>query len=125
MVSEQNGNINESTRIPITNLPSFNNNWDWNSMRPNSLKALIGGTQEAEVHLLTFRVDPVKRIYQATLKFVVKDDFGVSRNDALKFYNSIVPFTKGIRAMWILQHRRNYKPFVTVISKAYSISGSY
>ncbi|MCG2617458.1 hypothetical protein LZZ85_24380 [Terrimonas sp. NA20] len=43
----------------------------------------------------------------------------VSLSKGRKWY---LPYTKGIRAMWYLQHKKGYKPFVTLYQRQFDFS---
>ena len=70
-----------------------------------ALKAILGGTQGGEVHLLGMRLrDPVGCGYDLDLEIVVYDDFGVDDSDL--YWPALIKF-------WILQHERpGNRPFV-------------
>jgi hypothetical protein len=91
--------------LPEASMPSISFGF-WYSP---TLKAVIGGTQGLEVHILELTVDPAKRKYKMKLRFTICDNFGVDKTD-LRWYSA------GMSALWVLQHERSgYKPFVNEI----------
>lgn len=99
--------------------PSFP---EWNLSNPfvpNSLRTLIGGTQYAEMILSRYKYNPRTKSFSGRIKVTIMDDFGVSASDVKAAAN--IPFSKGIRSMWYLQHVRGYKPFRTVYKRQFDI----
>lgn len=104
------------------NTPYFSKWHASNFLEPNGLYTLIGGTQYGDIILDSYKYNRKTKKFNGLITVTVKDDFGVSASDVKKATASNAPLTKGIRAMWILQHKRNYKPFVTVYRRQFTIS---
>jgi RHS repeat-associated protein len=86
----------------------------------NSLKAIVGGTQYGNIILTKFTYDSKSGKFSGEINITIIDDFGVSKSDILKAKDT--PFSKGLRAMWYLQHVRGYKPFRTVFSRNFRMT---
>lgn len=104
------------------NMPSFR-------MSPFNMSETIaiGGIQEVEVTNLWLNQefgydywDGNGRIHakphSTTVKFQVllKDWFGVEEKDFTNFRPAALLDRRGLTAMWILQHQRGYRPFITI-----------
>jgi hypothetical protein len=80
----------------------------------------IGGTQGLSIKLISFRVDPVARVYDGYLEVTIYDDFGVGKIDL---------YAGPLIAFWILQHVKeipgNHRPFVNKIVVQTYIQGGY
>ena len=96
----------------LPNFPALSSN--------SSLKAIVGGTQYGNIMLTKFTYDSKSGKFSGKINITIKDDFGVSKSDVLKAANT--PFSKGIRAMWYLQHVRGFKPFKTVFSRNFRMT---
>ena len=101
-------------------LPAFPK-WELSSpFTPNSLYTLVGGTQYGCITLVKYKIDPLTNTFIGVINVTIKDDFGVSASDVKKAED--IPFSKGIRAMWYLQHIRGFKPFITVFGRYFKIT---
>jgi hypothetical protein len=105
----------------------------------SGLHSIVGGTQYASICLKTYSFDPLANHYQATCRITISDDFGVSSSDVLAanqqqaqlelalgiFYPGPIPnLVDGIKAFWILQHRRGYPSFIHKIQLTHTFDGS-
>ncbi len=101
-------------------LPSFPK-WEIsNPLSPNSLYTLIGGTQYGRITLVKYKYDARTKSFTGIINVTIMDDFGVSASDVKKAED--IWFSKGIRAMWYLQHIRGFKPYRTVFNRQFEIS---
>jgi hypothetical protein len=90
-----------------------------------ALHAVIGGQfQGAKVTLEAFTGDAAKATYKATLRYALRDHFGVDNSDTVfdGFHGS-----PGQKAFWVLQHRRHpgHNPYVTEVVITREITGSF
>jgi len=103
----------------IFSLPSFPK-WSIDDpFGPNSLYTLIHGFQYGEIRLNNYKYNRSTKMFKGRISVTLMDDFGVDANDVNKA--SSLPFSKGIRSMWYLQHIKGYKPFRTVYSRKFEI----
>jgi hypothetical protein len=79
--------------------------------RLSGLQILINDTEETEIKLLAYKTDLTTQTWIADVEVVILDHFGLDRHDALAFQGE----DRGFAAWWVLQHRRNYPPFITKI----------
>jgi len=114
------GDASKIESVPLPDLPQFNSIF-------GGLGIIVHGTQMAKIYIEEISVNRTSGNYYAVFNIQLFDDFGVSRKDVLKFQNKSVspPYTNGLQAWWILQHRRNYRPFVTRYSGTFMIEGNY
>lgn len=108
----RNGDIANFT-ISILERPNFDEKF-------SGLGITVHGIQKAQVFLNDYNIDKYGN-YNLTLGMKLYDDFGLSRDDVIYFQNKKVmgmhvPQLDGLKAWWILQHQRNYQPYVTVVS---------
>ena len=75
------------------------------------LQILINDTEQTQIKLLNFQIDPATQIWVADIEVTIYDHFGLDKHDALVYQGNHRAFA----AWWILQHKRNYKPFTTKI----------
>lgn len=74
------------------------------------MQILINDTEYTEIQLDDFHIDwDGKRI--AIVSVAIHDHFGLDKEDVLSYQYSQV----GFAAWWILQHKRAYVPFETII----------
>lgn len=85
-----------------------------------SLKTLIGGVQYGQITLDKYKYNPRTKKFSGQISVIMKDDFGVSAEDAHKA--RWIPESKGIRALWFLQHIRGFKPFLNIYQHKSNIS---
>ncbi len=93
-------------------LPSFPK-WE------NNLYTLIGGTQFGKISLSNYKFNSKTQSFRGRINVEILDDFGVSQSDVKKA--GVIPFSKGLRSMWYLQHVRGFRPFNTVYSRQFDI----
>lgn len=119
--------------VPVDNI-----SFDWGK-DGGFLKAVLGGTQGAELYMeqfdvpeATLFVDPVNGggfgFYGAKLRFVIHDDFGVDEDDI--YDNPVRDPLGSLRAFWVLQHERSvgttkYRPFVNTVFVDVDITGQF
>lgn len=114
-----NGNLSLYGKPQNFSLPSFSKWNAGNPLSPNSLYTLIGGTQYGDITLVKYKYNARTKSFTGRIKTTIMDDFGVSATDVKKASN--IPFSKGIRSMWYLQHVRGYKPFRNVYIRQFDI----
>ena len=95
----------------------------------SGLGIMVHGIQKSDVYLTNFNIDESGN-YKFSLQINMYDDFGLSKQDVMKFQNKNykripipVPHMDGLKAWWILQHQRNIQPFVTEINTSVSANG--
>jgi len=108
------GNYNEIS-LRINELPSFGKS-------DPQLLTLVGGTQQLDLFLNNITVNGNN--YSAEIGVNLIDTFGVDEADVIKPLASFVA-GKGLRAMWILQHRHNFKPFRSIFKFKLKLNGSF
>jgi hypothetical protein len=107
----------------------------------HGLTFALNDTWGFKVTLLNYRYDATTKKYWAKLKFDVFDHFGLDKDDVEKFGSMenvqdrlgklapVVPYSfcqeaaDGFCSWFILQYKRGYKPFVTMMSKEIEIEG--
>ena len=107
----------------------------------HGLTFALNDTWGFKVTLLNYRYDATTKKYWAKLKFDVFDHFGLDKDDVEKFgsmenvqkqageYASVAldsicqQAADGFGSWFILQYKRGYKPFVTMMSKEIEIEG--
>lgn len=104
-----NWNINNVTEIkmPKEQRPKFNGLYN----KINGLQILLNDTEETIIELTGFSINTATHKWTANLNIIIKDHFGLDKNDALTYQNKHA----GFAAWWLLQHTRSYKPFETQI----------
>jgi outer membrane protein OmpA-like peptidoglycan-associated protein len=99
--------------IPSSSMPAIGFGFSDGS----TLKAVIGGTQGLQVHVLGMTVNTSTRSYDMQLQFTICDDFGVDTSDL---------YSPGLRGFWVLQHERSgYRPFINEIIVEPTFSGTF
>ena len=93
--------------IPLSDRPIFNGLHN----KFNGLQILINDTEETIIELTGFSLNATTHKWTANLNIIIKDHFGLDKNDALTYQNKHA----GFAAWWILQHSRGYRPFETQI----------
>ncbi len=106
-LASENWNINNVTEIDIPNeiRPKFNGIYN----KTHGLQILVNDTEQTEIELNNFLINPVTHKWTASITVNIKDHFGLDKHDAITYQNNHV----GFAAWWILQHCRGYKPFET------------
>ena len=106
-LANANWNINNVSEIDIPQIirPVFNGFYN----KFHGLQILVNDTEQTEIELNGFIIDPVTHKWTASITVKIKDHFGLDKNDALTYQNKHA----GFAAWWILQHCRGYKPFET------------
>jgi hypothetical protein len=104
-----NWNINNviEIKMPKEQRPIFNGLYN----KINGLQILINDTEETIIELTGFSINTATHKWTANLNIIIKDHFGLDKNDALTYQNNHA----GFAAWWLLQHTRSYKPFETQI----------
>ena len=108
------------------------------SDKRHGLTFALNDTWGFKVTLLNYRYDATTKKYWAKLKFDVFDHFGLDKDDVVKFGSmekvqdragKLAPDSicqqaaDGFCSWFILQYKRGYKPFVTMMSKEIEIEG--
>ncbi len=104
----------DACRLAVTTPPTF---FDFSDGTP--LKAVIGGTQGETLILNAFSGSLATRSYNAQLRFLICDDFGVDESDL---------YAPGLFGFWVLQHERSatkYKPFINELDLTVTVSGAF
>jgi len=99
--------------IPLAKRPVFNGLRN----KFHGLQILINDTEQTEIYLNGFTINPVTHKWTALITVKIKDHFGLDKNDALTYQD----YNAGFAAWWILQHCRGYVPFETNISFTMSL----
>ena len=137
-----NGDI---SRLSISNyIGQFNikrPKFPFSSDKLHGLTFALNDTWGFKVTLLNYRYDATTKKYWAKLKFDVFDHFGLDKDDVEKFGSmenvqeragKLAPVAldsicqqaaDGFCSWFILQYKRGYKPFVTMMSKEIEIEG--
>ena len=104
----------------------------------HGLTFALNDTWGFKVTLLNYRYDATTKKYWAKLKFDVFDHFGLDKDDVVKFGSmekvqdragKLAPDSicqqaaDGFCSWFILQYKRGYKPFVTMMSKEIEMEG--
>lgn len=82
------------------------------------LQILIHDTEYSEIKLLNYNINSLNEWY-ADIEVTIHDHFGVDENDAVTYQRKFL----GFAAWWVLQHKRAYKPFETIIKVKTRING--
>lgn len=108
-LKKHNWDINSVNEIIIPNIlrPKFNSP----THKFTGLQILVNDTEETIIELAGFFIDPITHKWNAQLNIIIKDNFGLDKNDALTYQN----YHAGFAAWWLLQHVRGYRPFKTII----------
>ena len=108
------------------------------SDKRHGLTFALNDTWGFKVTLLNYRYDATTKKYWAKLKFDVFDHFGLDKDDVVKFGSmekvqdragKLAPDSicqqaaDGFCSWFILQYKRGYKPFVTMMSKEIEMEG--
>lgn len=101
--------------IKVNDLPHF-------GISDPQLLTLVGGTQQLDIFLSSISING--NSYSAELTYELSDTFGVDENDVTKFLPSLVA-GRGLRAMWILQHRHGFRPFKSVFKFKTRVNGTF
>ncbi|SFW25565.1 protein of unknown function [Sinomicrobium oceani] len=115
-----NGNDGDRPRTYDMNYghPRFKYNEDgWSGKK--GLTILVNDTWAYEVSLTKF--EEKGKNFKATYKVTLYDHFGLDEPDLEKKYYYMV----GFRAWFVLQHLRNYKPFITKMEFEKTFNGFY
>jgi uncharacterized protein YecA (UPF0149 family) len=75
------------------------------------LQQQINDTEYTTIKLLDFNLNSSTGEWEGTFFFEVTDHFGLDKRDALKFQTK----HSGFAAWWLLQHKRDYRPFKTKV----------
>ena len=107
-LSDANWDINSVSVItlPLGQRPIFNGLHKF-----TGLQILINDTEETIIELTGFSINATTHKWTTNLNIIIKDHFGLDKNDALTYQG----YHAGFAAWWLLQHTRGYKPFKTQI----------
>lgn len=113
-----NGNYSAINLNSIFQTPSF-------SAVSKPLLAMVGGTQQLDIYLSDIKVHG--RQYTAKITFWLWDDYGVSADDCMKggAVRNMTPINDALKAQWILQHNRGYKPLINGFKFTRKIGGGF
>jgi hypothetical protein len=75
-------------------------------------------TETTNIMLYDYTIDSNGN-WEAEFVFEITDHWGMDKPDVLKFQNANVGFV----AWWVLQHKRDYKPFLTKIYVTRKLKG--
>jgi hypothetical protein len=104
------GNIDNIANIDLGDMrPKFNGGYN----KFHGLQILINDTEYTEIELDGFRISSDGK-RTAILTLIIHDHFGLDKNDALNYQDEPI-VGEGFAAWWILQHKRAYKPFETIV----------
>lgn len=73
-----------------------------------------------ELQLLNYQINPTTQEWIVDVRFIIKDHFGLDKNDALKYQGK----HRGFASWWALQHKRAHRPFETRITVERRLYGS-
>ncbi len=113
-----NGNYNSINLNGQFQLPSF-------SGVSKPLLAMVGGTQQLDIYLSDIKIHGKQ--YTAKITFWLWDDYGVSAEDCVSpgLTRNLLPINDALKAQWILQHNRGYKPLINGFRFTRTINGSF
>jgi hypothetical protein len=101
------GKIDLVPNLDITTIrPKFNTDFD----KFHGLMILLNDTETGEILGDNFTID-AQGNWNIDLSITITDHFGIDDNDVIKFRDA----NPGFPSWWILQKRRDYVPFKTVI----------
>ena len=112
-----NGDINNISNFTIDNKyrPTFNGLYN----KFHGLQILINDTEQTNIQLDVFN-PPVNGHWSAVVTITITDHFGLDKHDALTYQGNNLGFPD----WWLLQHDRDYKPFITVVRLRVTLSGN-
>lgn len=84
----------------------------------HGLQILVNDTEKTDIYFKNYSLD-ANGNWEAELIIEITDHFGMDKNDALNYQGK----HGGFGAWWTLQHKRNYKPFITKIYVTQKING--
>jgi hypothetical protein len=111
--------IDDSLKLNGENINSIN--IDSLSIRPHfnglyhkfhGLQILVNDTESTDIYIDNFVQNQFTKLWSADITFVIKDHFGLDKPDAITYQYD----HSGFIAWWLLQHRRGFRPFETVIT---------
>lgn len=119
--------LNERLKVTNGSIGTIENVMLSNRVRLNetkSLTILINDTQKTDVYIVNDQYDynPASGTLEAVIRVNVTDNFGVDDGDVTEFWNYF-PGGPGFVAWWILQHRKNYWPFMSDLWFSVKIKG--
>ncbi|MFQ6610404.1 MAG: DUF3289 family protein, partial [Fidelibacterota bacterium] len=85
----------------------------------HGLKILINDTEYTTIKLLDFNLNSSTGEWEGTFFFEITDHFGLDKKDALKYQTK----HSGFAAWWLLQHKRDYRPFMTKVWVTATLKG--
>lgn len=123
-LKNQTGNIDINSVpeiiIPEIDIPCFCSGEHW---RKTGLKILMNDTEQTNFYSQSFDFNPTTGEWTGVFLVEVWDHFGLDDKD-LKKFQSYPLVGEGFASWWILQHKKNYKPFRTKIRNIYTIKGN-
>lgn len=112
---QKQGDINDVNEIDMGKArPIFNGFFNMT----NGLQILVNDTEYTEIELDEFHLD-INGKWTADVTVTIYDHFGLDKLDALVYQNK----HQGFADWWLLQHTRNFVPYITKITVRKRISG--
>lgn len=108
------GSIDNVNFRDLNYRPVFNTLYD----KFHGLQILLNDTESAEIELRDFTIDLVTGKWTADVRVIIRDHFGLDKNDAVRFQD----YSNGFPAWWLLQHVRGYIPFETIVELNFRLS---
>jgi hypothetical protein len=84
----------------------------------HGLQILINDTETTNIMMYDYTIDSNGN-WEAEVVFEITDHFGLDKNDVLTYQTT----HRGFVAWWALQHKRDYKPFLTKIYVTRKLKG--
>lgn len=116
----------EPGRATRRSLPSISPPWvDLSLIHDRTCKICVGSMQGIHIWIKNFQASASPPSYTATLKYQVRDHFGVDDEDC-EVASQGLHGTPGQVAMWVLQHHRRpgHCPWITVVNVERPIQGT-
>lgn len=114
-LKKANGNILSTDQIDMKKLrPKFSSTHHLF----HGLQILINDTESTNIMVYDYIIDSNGN-WEAEVVFEITDHFGLDKNDVLTYQ----AYHRGFVAWWALQHKRDYKPFLTNIYVTRKLKG--
>jgi hypothetical protein len=114
-LKKANGNILSTNEIDMQKLrPKFSSLHH----KFHGLQILINDTETTNIMMYDYTIDSNGN-WEAEVVFEITDHFGLDKNDVLTYQTT----HRGFVAWWALQHKRDYKPFLTKIYVTRKLKG--
>lgn len=91
----------------------------WGDKFAGGLTICMNDTWAYEVSVTEYEVDGTS--FKGKYKIMLYDNFGLDQPDVEKVYSWLI----GFRSWYILQHMKNYKPFITTIELEETFEGTF